>query len=126
MNQAPQAASFHSAVDLIRYGQLSDELDDSLQALVQKVDETGKAGELTLKIRVKRGSAGQVEITDSVNLKLPQPVRETTLAFALPNGALTRSDPRQATLDLAIKPKLSSDKPAVVVAEQAPKEAVKV
>ena len=121
-----QASTFHNTLDLVRYGQLSDELDAGFAQLVQKVEETGKAGEITLKIKVKKGSANQLEITDNMSVNLPKPTRESTLVFALPNGAVTRTDPRQASLDLAIKAPIASAKPATVVTDEPAKPAVKV
>jgi len=121
-----QASTFHNTLDLIRYGELSDELDDKFAQLVQKVEDTGKAGEITLKIKVKKGSANQLEITDNVSVKLPQPARASTLVFALPEGGVTRTDPRQASIDFAIKAPLISSKPATVVADEPVKQAVKV
>ena len=121
-----QASTFHNTLDLIRYGELSDELDDKFAQLVQKVEDTGKAGEITLKIKVKKGSANQLEITDNVSVKLPQPNRASTLVFALPDGAVTRTDPRQASIDFAIKAPLTTTKPAITVADEPVKPAVKV
>lgn len=121
-----QASTFHNTLDLIRYGELSDELDDKFAQLVQKVEDTGKAGEITLKIKVKKGSANQLEITDNVSIKLPQPTRASTLVFALPDGAVTRTDPRQASIDFAIKAPLTTTKPAITIADEPAKPAVKV
>ena len=119
-------SQFHNILDMIRFGQLSDELDKAMPELVQAVNETGKVGSITVTLAVKKGNANQIEITDKVVIKKPEPARESTLAFASEDGSLSRQDPRQAKLDLVIK--VSADeKPAVVaVVEEEPVAALKV
>jgi hypothetical protein len=40
-------SQFHNILDMIRFGQLSDELDKAMPELVQAVNETGKVGSTT-------------------------------------------------------------------------------
>lgn len=80
---------------------LAEELADALNDMVHASTETGKASELTLKIKLKPvgGSSGQVELETDVKSKLPQPTRGKTLMFATPNNNLQRENPKQQTLD---------------------------
>ena len=87
--------SFHDTVDIIRTGQLSAELDTQLAEMIQAVQTTGKPGELTLKIKVKKSKSDQIELSDAVIPKMPQPERKATYVFALENGAVSQADPRQ-------------------------------
>lgn len=80
---------------------LSEELADALNDMVHASTETGKASELTLKIKLKPigGTSGQVELDTDVKAKLPQPTRGKTLMFATPANNLQRENPKQQTLD---------------------------
>lgn len=80
---------------------LSDELADALNDAVHASTETGKAAELTLKLKLKPlgGTSGQMELDTDVKAKLPQPTRGKTLMFATPNNNLQRQDPKQQTLE---------------------------
>ena len=111
--------SFHDTVDIIRTGQLSSELDTQLAEMIQAVQTTGKPGELTLKIKVKKSKSDQIEIADAVTCKMPQPERKVTYVFALENGAVSQSDPRQRALDLAIK--VAAEKGTAITVPEQPK-----
>lgn len=80
---------------------LGDELADALNDMVQASTETGKASELTLKIKLKPqgGTSGQVELETDVKAKLPQPTRGKTLMFATASNNLQRENPKQQTLE---------------------------
>ncbi|WP_423454335.1 hypothetical protein [Ottowia sp. VDI28] len=86
---------------LLEFGNLEAEATDALNDMVHACTETGKTGELTIKIKLKPigGKAGQVELDSDVKVKLPQPVRSKTLMFATPDNNLQRENPRQQTLD---------------------------
>ena len=79
---------------------LAEELADALNDMVHASTETGKASELTVKIKLKPvgGSSGQVELETDVKSKLPQPTRGKTLMFSTPNNNLQRENPKQQTL----------------------------
>lgn len=80
---------------------LDEELTDGINDLVHACTETGKTGEITLKIKVKPigGKAGQVELDSDVKVKAPAPTRGKTLMFATPDNNLQREDPRQQILE---------------------------
>ena len=91
--------SFNATINALRFGELHDELDKSLATLVDACSDTGKVGELTLKIKLKPGKGGQIEVIDDVKIKAPVHERGTTLMFATPEGELQREDPRQMRID---------------------------
>lgn len=90
---------FPDTLRQIRYGALQDELSEAMNQLTQACTEAGKTGELVLKIKLKPNFSGQVEILDDLTLKLPKPVRGTSIFFATPEGNLQREDPRQGELE---------------------------
>lgn len=102
---------------------LGEELADALNDMVHASTETGKASELTFKLKLKPmgGSAGQVELDTDVKTKLPAPTRGKTLMFATPANNLQRENPKQQTLE-GLR---TADQEATAQTElrQAPKEA---
>lgn len=83
MSHTQPSPSFHDVLDMIRSGELSTELDEQIAETVKAVQATGKAGELTLKIKIKKSKSDQIEISDAVICKMPQPERKVTYVFAL-------------------------------------------
>lgn len=82
-------------------GATYDELNAALADVVAKVQETGKVGELALKLKIKpSGDGTTVTVTDEIKAKAPEPTRPTTIFFATVDGALLRSDPRQREMPL--------------------------
>jgi hypothetical protein len=90
---------FTDTISQLRYGTLLDELTSELNTLVTKCESTGKAGELVLKIKLKPGSGGQIEVSDDLVVKSPKEPRGTTIMFSTPEGNLTREDPRQLKIE---------------------------
>ncbi|AWB35936.1 hypothetical protein [Orrella marina] len=91
--------SFAEVLTDLRYGTLHDELTDSLQEVVNACVETGKAGKLQLTISIKPGKSGELEIADDIKTKVPELTKGSSIMWATPEGNLTRSDPRQMTLE---------------------------
>lgn len=92
---------FRHTVANLRFGELEDELTAQLAELVRACRDTGKAGELTLTIRIKpKPRSGQVFIEDTVKLKKPQLPKEDTILFLTDEDNLQREDPRQHRLQL--------------------------
>lgn len=91
-----------------RNGATEEELAQKLNDLVAAVERTGKKGALVLTIEVApvtKEMSGQVIVSDSVKLKIPEPKRSPTLYYSTPENNLTRKDPRQAELTLkAVEP----------------------
>lgn len=89
---------FADTLTAIRFGSLAEDLSTALNQLTTACVETGRKGDLTLKLTLRPGKAGQLEILDDIKVKLPPAERGTTLMFATPEGNLTREDPRQMQL----------------------------
>ncbi len=93
------ARPFTDTINALRFGTLADDLTDELNKLVSKCDETGKQGELILKLKLKPGKGGQMEIIDEIAVKAPKEEKGTSIFFATPEGNLTREDPRQMNIE---------------------------
>lgn len=90
---------FIDTLNALRYGQLHQELTDNLHKLTKACQDTGKTGEMILKIKIKPGKAGQMELIDEIKTKLPEFERGSTILFTTPEGVLQREDPRQLKLE---------------------------
>lgn len=93
---------FTHVVSQLRSGKTQDELSKAVNSLVHACRNTGKAGELSLKIKIKpdKGDTGQYFILDEVKVKEPIFDRGQTLLFGTPEGNLQRTDPAQGELEL--------------------------
>lgn len=88
-----------------RGGACHDELSVKLNDLVAAVRETGKTGELILKLKVAPAGSGKVmvvEVSDEIIVKLPQLPKPSTLFFPTEDNNLQRTDPRQKSFGLDV------------------------
>ena len=86
--------------DIRRGGMIAD-CEAHLADLVMGVRETGRAGELLVRIKIAPASAGNVDtlvVTDDVRAKRPKPTVGSTIFFATSANTLQRNDPRQPEL----------------------------
>lgn len=90
---------FTDTLNQLRFGTLNDDLSTELNKLVQACANTGKVGELTLKIKLKPGKGGQIEVVDDIKVNTPKEERGSSIMFATPEGNLQREDPRQLQID---------------------------
>lgn len=81
-------------------GQLVDEANEKLAALVQGVEATGKPGSITLKISLKKVGGGAMAANGKITASIPADVAPITLLFPTQEGALLTEDPKQKKLDL--------------------------
>ncbi|MCP9819834.1 hypothetical protein KBZ18_10050 [Synechococcus sp. Cruz-9H2] len=91
-----------------RDGRAHAELTAALAEVSQAVMDTGRAGEITLKIRIAKATptGHQLFVADQVTAKPPRPEREQSLFFFdEENWSLSRSDPRQTALPLQEVPR---------------------
>ena len=88
----------------LRDGRTHAELSDQLATVLEKVKETGKAGEITLKLKVRPAGRGadvdKIVVADSVTIKLPNPERGEDFFWLTEENDLSRNHPRQGGLDL--------------------------
>lgn len=90
-------------------GMVYENLTTQLGEVVSAVIETGKVGEISLKLSVKPNSEGSVLVTAAVKQKLPEPALGSTLFFATTTGSLVRNDPRHMDMNLREVP--AQDRP---------------
>lgn len=93
---------FTSVLTALRFGSAQDELSEKLNECVQACQNTGKAAEITLKIKIKPEGDGQYFLEDDIKTKIPSLPKQKTLMFGTPEGNLQRNDPRQAEMDLKV------------------------
>ena len=97
------ARPFFETLRDLRGGATLDELASAVAEVVAAVRVSRKAGEITLKLKVKPPKNGDVDflmIEDSVIVKVPRSERGDTVFFPLHDNSLSRSNPAQRTLDL--------------------------
>jgi hypothetical protein len=80
-------------------GLFVDTCSELFAQLVRSVDETGKAGKLTITLDLKKVS-GAISVTPKVTDKTPEPAPESELFYATVEGNLSRDNPAQQKLDL--------------------------
>ena len=90
---------FADTLTSLRYGTLSDDLTKALNELTTKCADTGKQGSLTLKLVLKPGNGGQIEISDDIKVTTPKEVKGSSIFWATPEGNLTRDDPKQRSIE---------------------------
>lgn len=89
----------------IRSGNCLDELSVQLNDLVAAVRNTGKSGEIILKVKVTPAGSGRVEaiqVDDSIIVKMPELPKPSTLFFTTDDNNLQRQDPRQKSFGLDV------------------------
>lgn len=99
----------------MRFGETLDELSEEFNKLVAAVDNTGKAGSLTLTIKLKPSTAGAIEVLDDIKAKAPQLSKGSSLFFPTVECNLVRNDPRQAEIP-GLKEVAANTKPIKEVA----------
>ncbi|MBN8955040.1 MAG: hypothetical protein J0H17_00290 [Rhizobiales bacterium] len=81
----------------VRKGRAVDLASERLADLVRAVDETGKAGSITITLKVKpeKGGGSQKTIAVDVKAKIPEIDLPEAVFFSDREGDLHRSDPTQ-------------------------------
>jgi hypothetical protein len=102
MNERREMKSIVETLKDLRHGDVITDLTVGLIDVVTAVRATGGSGTLTLTLRVKPFSKGDMHtltIDDDVSLKLPRVEKGATILFANDENQLSRSDPRQPVLE---------------------------
>ncbi len=97
------AGKFFSTLRDLRAGATLDDLDSAIAEVVSAVKATRKAGEITLKLKIrppKKSSAMYLTVEDEVITKVPKHDRADTIFFPLADNSLSRADPSQIPLEL--------------------------
>lgn len=91
----PPIRPFRDVLAELGEGSTEQELSTALWDLLQRVQDTGKAGSVTLIIAVAPNGAGRIEVKDEVKLKLPEYARPTTAFYVDKCGNASRRNPDQ-------------------------------
>jgi hypothetical protein len=83
-----------------RRGKAVDLASSKLAELIMAVDETNKAGDITIKIKVKPAKGGGSEKTLAIDVKakIPEAELPEAIFFSDAEGNLHRTDPAQAEM----------------------------
>ncbi len=98
--RAPKA--FTQFLQEQRRGLLSAELSDAMEAIVAAVVEHGKAGSLTISLKVKTTGDGVIAISDNYIAKIPTPPAEPSIYFADDTGRFERNRLNQDPLPFTV------------------------
>ena len=96
---------FFETLRELRSGRTLEDLGAELAAIVQAVKDTGKGGELVLKLKVKppkNGAISYLMIEDAISSKVPKLDRGDTVFFPTGDGGLSRQDPTQGNLPFTV------------------------
>ncbi|MFC5524046.1 hypothetical protein [Polaromonas jejuensis] len=98
--------SFNILLAELNEGSAHAALTSDLAELLRTVQNTGRGGSLTLKIKVapatrnNHGSVDKVNITADRKLELPKPEQPSDFFYLTDEGETTRNHPRQHSLEL--------------------------
>ena len=96
---------FPQAILEINNGATVAELSDALQQVLAAVRATGKAGSITLTLKVapaSKGTTNVVLVESQVKTKLPEAERGMSIFYLTEDNKLVRNDPRQQQLPLKV------------------------
>jgi len=97
-----QVQPFAGILQKIGKGVAHTRISEAMQQLVVAVTETGKKGTLTLTVTVEQmKDAETLSVSANCTVKLPQE-QQASIFYADEAGNLTRNDPRQTAVDLAV------------------------
>ena len=91
----PEIRPFDEVLRDLSEGHTLTELSAAFWDLLQRVQDTAKAGSLTLTLAVGFDGVGRIVIKDELKLKLPEHNRQTTAFFIDKQGNASRRDPNQ-------------------------------
>lgn len=94
----PDIRPFDQVLRELGEGATLTELSEALWDVVQRVQDTAKAGSLTLSLHIGFDGAGRLVVKDEVKVKLPEYSRPETRFFTDRVGNVSRRDPNQPEL----------------------------
>ena len=106
MEEALEASPFGQFLFSQRNGLTHTELSDALAKVSEAVLANGGTGTITLKVTVTQlGHENRLVVKDWVDVKTPKPIRESSIWFYNKGQrGLSRRDPNQGELELAVIP----------------------
>ena len=94
----PDVRPFDEVLRELGEGMTLSELSEAFWDVVQRVQETAKAGSLTLTLAVSFDGQGRLVVKDEVKTRLPEFSRPETRFFVGKHGNASRRDPNQPAL----------------------------
>ena len=94
------ALIFTDVLAQLSSGQVVDDLNESVAEVTKAVEESGKAGSLTLKIAIAPNGESMVTFEATVTTKTPKASLGKTLFYTDAEGGVHRRDPRQCEMPL--------------------------
>lgn len=85
---------------LLNGGAFMDECAEKMAEAVRAVDETGKAGKVTITIDLKK-AGGAISVVGKVTNKAPESPPDSTTLWATTEGNLSLQNPAQRQLEFA-------------------------
>lgn len=98
-NGPKKIRDFAQLIPMLRWGEAQAELDADIAEVISQVRKTGKPGSVALTITIKPDGERQLEITDKIVTKIPQPTADKTRVFDTTEGYVTQTDPLQPDLE---------------------------
>ena len=98
IHEDPEIRPFSEVLRELGEGSTESELSEAMWDLIQRVQDTAKAGHLTLTIHVGFDGQGRMVVKDEVKTKLPEYSRPETRFFVDATGNASRRDPNQPLL----------------------------
>ncbi|HBV7855058.1 MULTISPECIES: hypothetical protein [Citrobacter freundii complex] len=105
MSETKNTTPFSQQLAYINKGTLDAELTETLAEVIKAVRETGKKGDVTLKLNcamLNTRDENTMKVTPKVTRTIPELDRADTIMFATADGDLLRDDPAQTQLDLKV------------------------
>jgi hypothetical protein len=126
MNTAPEASVGNNACDTLLHdlnrGRVMTQLNESFTDLVKDVRRLGKAGTLTLTLKIapaENSRAERVNVTAAIAAKAPIEVPYSGVYFTTEDGRVQKNDPDQAELTFQPLPVIAAPSEPVRIAESA-------
>jgi hypothetical protein len=91
-------------LSLLGHGEFLDTLSEARLELETAISETGKGGELNIKIKVMPDGHNKRVIGFEIKMKKPAVATRNTYVFTTQQGQYVENDPEQRQLDLKVVP----------------------
>lgn len=108
----------------IESGSFMSDLNDHLREAVMASCNLNKPAEVTIKLKMKPGGMGRMELLPSITAKIPREERSSTSLFMTPDGQLLAHDPNQRRLDLKVVRSTPVEAKVIDIQETAPRTVV--
>lgn len=86
----------------LKGGTLGAEIEEAMRDLTHAVTTNNKAGDITIKIKMRPATASTVALTGEITRKFPKDAPVESLLFPTPEGNLLVDNPAQHKLPLRV------------------------